>query len=351
MVIGAHHRATHTVRRAGILPALAAVVIGGAATGCAAGPSPLEATVVAQATLIVALAATPSPSATAMPTREPTALPQATYTPEPTYTPQPTHTPQPTPRPAPPPAPAQATSAPAEVAPSSLPSDLAPLAAAQIPRPLPAPQPLAAEVRNATWWVTVSLVTKASGAGYSQGTGIVVGADGAGFTILTAHHVIADQEEGEPILVGPFGGWSQRATVVAAEPSLDLALLRVDSSVLIYTGVRVGDSNNVTPGESVYLFGYPAAGRGGLVISEGILLGQYTARRRTYLGTNAEASPGSSGGVAINSRGELIGVVTGVIRNRPTLAGMGYPEVSAMTLLVPVNQAGPLLAQATSRGR
>ena len=350
MVQSAQYPVTRPGRQAGVHAALATVVIAGLVTGCAAGPSALEATVVAQATLIVALAATPTPSATPTPAREPTALPQPTYTPEPTYTPQPTHTPQPTPRP-PPPVPVQPTPAPAEVPPQSVPIDLAPLAAAHIPRPLPAPQPLSAEVRNATWWVTVSLVTKSAGAGYSQGTGIVVAADGAGFTILTAHHVIADQEEGQPILVGPFGGWSQSATVLAAEPRLDLALLRVESNVLIYSGVRVGDSNNVAPGESVYLFGYPATGRGGLVISEGILLGQYTSRRRTYLGTNAEASPGSSGGVAVNSRGELIGIVTGVIRNRSTLAAMEYPEVSVMTLLVPVNQAGPLLAQSAGRSR
>jgi S1-C subfamily serine protease len=70
-----------------------------------------------------------------------------------------------------------------------------------------------------------------------------------------------------------------------------------------------------------------------------------------YLGATAGASPGSSGGVAVNRRGELIGMVSAVISHRPLLHQLGYPELALMTLLVPSNDAAPLLARGTPTAR
>ena len=62
-----------------------------------------------------------------------------------------------------------------------------------------------------------------------------------------------------------------------------------------------------------------------------------------YLSTSARASPGSSGGVAINGRGELIGIVSAGITDPSVLRGLGYPEPSLISLLVPSDEARSLL--------
>jgi len=240
----------------------------------------------------------------------------------------------------------------------------APAVAAAQPRPAeapprtapPAPPPplkaaaLDPAVRQATWWSTVSLVSETPDGGYSQGTGIVVRTSAEGFDLLTAHHVVASRRPRQPILVGPFGGWTETAEVLATAPRADLALLRVPSQVRIYGAVPLGDSDAVAVGESVYLFSYPGSGQGGLIMSDGVILARVPMRggRGVYLATNAVASPGSSGGVAVNARGELIGIVSAVISDRQELRRLGYPEVGQMTLLVPSNEAAALLERAAS---
>lgn len=212
-------------------------------------------------------------------------------------------------------------------------------------RPIPKPAPLDPAVRQATWWSTVSLVSQTPDGGYSQGTGIVVRTSAEGFDLLTANHVVADRRQRQPILVGPFGGWTQTAEVVATAPRADLALLRVPSQMRIYGAVPLGDSDAVAAGDSVHIFSYPGSGRGGLVISDGVILARVPMGRGggLYLGTNAHASPGSSGGIVINARGELIGIVSAVLSDREVLRDLGYPEIAQMTLLIPSHEAAALL--------
>jgi len=206
--------------------------------------------------------------------------------------------------------------------------------------------PLAEQVRNTVWWSTLSLVIEEAG-GYTQGTGIVVQTDAEGFSILTAYHVVEDVRPGQPILIGPYADWTLIANVVATAPDVDLAILRVQSPVRLFEAVPLGDSDSVSMGDSVYLFSYPGSGRGNLVVTQGVAVGRYPISRGggQYLGTSARASPGSSGGVAINGRGELVGIVSAIIFNPTILQELGYPELSLISLLVSSNEARPLLAQ------
>lgn len=68
-------------------------------------------------------------------------------------------------------------------------------------------------------------------------------------------------------------------------------------------------------GDQVAVFGYPGIGDNELVITTGIISSvQYDEvfgeRLPVWLRTNAEMSPGNSGGVATNVRGEMIGIPT-----------------------------------------
>lgn len=68
-------------------------------------------------------------------------------------------------------------------------------------------------------------------------------------------------------------------------------------------------------GDQMAVFGYPGIGDNELVITTGIISSVqydevYGERMPVWLRTNAEMSPGNSGGVATNMRGEMIGIPT-----------------------------------------
>ncbi len=251
--------------------------------------------------------------------------------------PSPTAEPTPTPFPSP-------TSTPQSAPPTSLRAQPCILSVSPPLKPLPNALPLAEQVRSTVWWSTLSLRNTG---GSSQGTGIVVQTDARGFNILTAYHVIRDARPGQPILVGPYANWTLTATIAATKPEADLALLRVQTPSRLFEPVPLGDSNGVCLGDSIYLFSYPGSAHSNLVLTEGVAVGRYpmSGGGGLYLSTNAQASPGSSGGIAINGRGELIGVVSAGIDNPSVLRGLGYPELSLISLLVPSNEARSLVAR------
>ncbi len=186
----------------------------------------------------------------------------------------------------------------------------------------------------------------------SGGTGTVIGEDGR--TFLTAFHVVGDPATGRlypvrEIRVGPFKDWTLRAHVIATDPENDLAVLIVNEAA-DFTGFAfapVGDSDTLNLGDTVYTLSYPGAAHGGLATTRGVLLGKMGLSTETnprFLLTNAEASPGSSGGIAINEKGQVIGIVSAIVTRRDTLDNFGLPQVSTATVLIPINWSRPLFA-------
>lgn len=75
--------------------------------------------------------------------------------------------------------------------------------------------------------------------------------------------------------------------------------------------------SDVRRGDQVGIFGYPGIGDDELVYTTGIIssvqFGEYEGQRLPmWYRTNAEMSPGNSGGMALNARGEFIGIPTSV---------------------------------------
>lgn len=183
------------------------------------------------------------------------------------------------------------------------------------------------------------------------GTGTVIGADGR--TFLTAFHVVGDTESGrlypaKEIRVGPFKEWTLRAQVIATDPDHDLAVLRVREADDFYgfAFAPLGNSSVVKLGDTVYTLSYPGVAKGGLVTTRGSVLSMLSLHGDTdtrYFLTDAHASPGSSGGIAIDERGEVIGIVSAVIFRRNTLDRLGLPQVDRVTAIVPINWGKPLL--------
>jgi putative serine protease PepD len=139
---------------------------------------------------------------------------------------------------------------------------------------------------------------------------------GSGFVIdgglvLTNYHVVADAEEAvifsdaDPIL----------AEVIAVDPTLDVAVLRPVSDVIVTTPLDFAGPGDIAIGQTVYAIGYPLGI--GKSISSGIVSGLSRILHRTtsnwlspYIQTDTAVSPGNSGGPLLDACGRVVGLIT-----------------------------------------
>ena len=147
--------------------------------------------------------------------------------------------------------------------------------------------------------------------GTAAGTGFVLSADGY---IVTNNHVVA---EGDDITITFADGSEESATIVAADPTRDLAVLEVERTDL--TPLAVGNSDDLQLGDQLIAVGYALDLTGEPSVTAGIL----SARDRTITEENGEQlvnllqtdtaiNPGNSGGPLLNGRGEVVGINTAI---------------------------------------
>jgi S1-C subfamily serine protease len=112
-----------------------------------------------------------------------------------------------------------------------------------------------------------------------------------------------------------------RAVIASSNESFDLAVLRISSDAfgdpvpndLDLPYVPVGNSDDVELGDPIDIFGYPTAAGDALTYTSGVVSGfNYDSSLDTLLWINTDAtiSGGSSGGAAVNGRGDVIGIPT-----------------------------------------
>ncbi|MDY7100038.1 MAG: trypsin-like peptidase domain-containing protein [Actinomycetota bacterium] len=146
------------------------------------------------------------------------------------------------------------------------------------------------------------------------GTGFVVSADG---DIVTNAHVV---DGADRITVTFSDGTTEPATLVAADPSNDLAVLNIDRTGL--DTVTLGDSDDLEVGDQVIAIGNALGLPGGPTVTEGIV----SALDRSITEPNGETiddliqtdtaiNPGNSGGPLLNADGEVIGINTAIAGN------------------------------------
>lgn len=255
-------------------------------------------------------------------------------------------------------APAPAPSGPSAPAPSPTPqastSDKYTVDSVKTIPPLPAVIGVPAEHAATAATVQILVATRLT---VAAGTGVVVGTDGR--TIVTAFHLVGDLASGTPypaieILVGPFKGYTLRASLLEWDAANDLAVLRVEQR-RDFTGfafLPMADSDATPLNEPMHLLSYPIRPEGGVAISRGNLLAVVTETKtgqRAGFITNAVASPGSSGGVAVNERGEVLGIITRGFFVTQDMSRPDLPPVSRLTGIVPINLAKPLLDRAANK--
>lgn len=157
----------------------------------------------------------------------------------------------------------------------------------------------------------------AKGAVQGAGSAFVVRADGL---LVTNSHVIEGAESAGVVFTN--GRKARVVGVVAADPDMDYALLRVEAVAL--TPVKLASTSEPEIGERVVAIGAPHGLTG--TVSEGIVsqLRQQEASTETpverlMIQHTAAISPGNSGGPLVNDRGEVIGINTEQLRTGQNL--------------------------------
>ena len=131
------------------------------------------------------------------------------------------------------------------------------------------------------------------------GSGFVITQDGY---VITNSHILNGAQAAH---VGTHLGSEEYTQVVADDPDLDLALLKLPGDGP-RSFVDFGRSADLELGDDLVILGYPF-GLDALTVTRGVL----SARHPGWLQTDATANPGNSGGPAFNLTGEVVGVVTG----------------------------------------
>ena len=186
--------------------------------------------------------------------------------------------------------------------------------------------------------VDIDAAIQYSGGTSSEGTGMVISADGL---VLTNNHVIDGATTIKATLA--TSGKVFRATVVGYDSTHDVALLKLDGATRL-RAVAVGNSSQVTLGTPVLALGN-AEGQGGLPsLAEGIVnslnktispTDESTGATETLHGmlqTNADIVSGDSGGPLANSAGQVIGMDT-------ANASSSQGSSSVLGYAIPINTA------------
>lgn len=168
-------------------------------------------------------------------------------------------------------------------------------------------------------------------AGEDLGSGVIVDTRG---DILTALHVVRGAST---ITVTFADGSSSVASIAAADPVHDIAVLAPARLPAVVVPAVLGPSPEV--GDEVFALGNPLGLAGSL--SGGVVSGLDRTfdpgQGRALAGMiqfDAAVNPGSSGGPLLNTKGQVIGIVTGLVN------GSGADSFAGIGFAVPIATAG-----------
>ena len=161
------------------------------------------------------------------------------------------------------------------------------------------------------------------------GSGVIYTADGY---ILTNNHVVEFADEFDITL---HDNREFKARLVGADPSTDMAILKIDANNL--PAIELGNSDDVRVGEWALAVGNPfdltSTVTAGIISakSRDINIIRKGAPIESFIQTDAAVNPGNSGGALVDVNGRLIGINSAIATPTGVFAGYSFA--------IPVNLA------------
>lgn len=204
----------------------------------------------------------------------------------------------------------------------------------------------------------------------SSGSGTIIDSNGS---VITNYHVLFDGKNNklhDLFVIGLFRAADKEPEFVCAgspakgilKKDLDLALIRCDRdrAGAPWTPkswptipVRQIDTDDIVPGEQVWVLGYPGVGGGTIHVTAGLVSGwtgeNGGASSRAFMKTDASISHGNSGGTAVDEDGNFIGVPT-AFRLTTTKHGDAVVTGGRVGLIRPLEHADDLITVARKGG-
>lgn len=167
--------------------------------------------------------------------------------------------------------------------------------------------------------------------------------------ILTNKHVI---ENGDTFRIQTNDGDLLDAELVGTDPYLDFAVLKVDAD-REFPALPLGDSESLRVGEWVVAIGHPLifnySVTVGVVSGKGRRIADNPGELGEYIQTDAAINFGNSGGPLLNSRGEVVGINTAIIRNGRVAFGEEQ-LVEGISFALPITPVRHVLEQIVRTG-
>jgi len=174
-----------------------------------------------------------------------------------------------------------------------------------------------------------------------EGSGFLISPDGY---ILTNNHVV---EGADRVKIGMQDGRELSAEVVGTDPSIDIALLKIDAQGDQLPSLPLGDSEQLRVGQWVIAIGNP------LEYEHTVTVGVVSAKERrvqigstdagvvSFVQTDAAINFGNSGGPLLDAAGNVVGINT-AIRRANFAEGIGFA--------LPINHARMAITQLREKG-
>lgn len=174
------------------------------------------------------------------------------------------------------------------------------------------------------------------------GTGIVISEDGY---ILTNQHVAGNKYSNCYVTLD--SGREYTANVVWSDTDIDLAIIKINANSLFC--VKLGDSDNISIGETVYAIGNPIGFEFQKTVTSGIISAinrtlkieedEKTSYMSDLIQTDATINPGNSGGPLITVDGNVVGITSVKITSAE---GIGFA--------IPINFIKPIIEKIKTEG-
>jgi serine protease Do len=171
----------------------------------------------------------------------------------------------------------------------------------------------------------------------SLGSGVIV--DSAGL-VMTNNHVVKNSDEIKVVLSDRR---EYEAEIILADPTTDLALLKLKNVTGELPKLELADSDGIEVGDIVLAIGNPFG------VGQTVTSGIVSALARTTVGitdyqffiqTDAAINPGNSGGALLDMNGKLLGINTAIYSRTGSSNGIGFAIPSNMVATVLHNQKG-----------